>query len=146
MERVECESGATFVGRLRRLKGCAPESVRNLPEPPNLAMDSNHELRHTMTPMSATQAVFWRRIAAIAALGWTLAWPARGELAEDFEQKIRPLMGKKCFDCHNAEKPRAISTWSGLPASTRSPRNAISGRMYWKRCRRTKCHPKSRVN
>ncbi len=35
-----------------------------------------------------------------------MALPAHGELAEDYAKEIRPLMVKKCYDCHNAEKTK----------------------------------------
>lgn len=30
--------------------------------------------------------------------------PARADLAQDYTREIRPLMVRKCYDCHNAEK------------------------------------------
>ena len=44
--------------------------------------------------------------AMMTAVGLVLTLPARGELAEDYTQTIRPLMTKKCFECHNAEKTK----------------------------------------
>lgn len=68
-------------------------------------MDSNRILRHNLTAMTATQSARWQ-LALMAAVCIGAVWPALGEPAEDYLKSIRPLMEKKCFECHNAEKAK----------------------------------------
>jgi hypothetical protein len=45
---------------------------------------------------------------AVAAGVWALGTaPARADLAEDYEKIIKPLLVKKCYDCHDNEQAKA---------------------------------------
>ena len=48
----------------------------------------------------------------LAILAWLIGGipAAHADLAEDYAKEIRPLMAKKCYDCHNAEKHKGDVT------------------------------------
>ncbi len=47
----------------------------------------------------------WQKIGTLIVVAMTATlFTARAETAEDYEKEIRPLMAKKCYDCHNSAK------------------------------------------
>jgi nitrate/TMAO reductase-like tetraheme cytochrome c subunit len=71
---------------------------------------------------------------------------ARADLAEDYTKEIRPLMSKKCFECHNAEKLKGDVNLERFKPSTPSRPNRNYGRRCCRKFRLTKCRPRRRVN